>query len=56
MAQTDCGACGWDCEGYADAIASGETKDISLCVPGEAETFDMLKQLMTDAGRDVEGG
>src|SRR5437773_7296295 len=33
--QTDCGACGWDCEGYAKALASGETKDVSLCTPGE---------------------
>jgi len=55
MAQTDCGACGWDCEGYADAIASGETKDITLCVPGETETLDMLKQLMAEAGREFEG-
>jgi NADH-quinone oxidoreductase subunit B len=55
MAQTDCGACGWDCEGYANAIATGETKDISLCVPGETETLDMLKQLMEQAGREYEG-
>lgn len=54
MAQTDCGACGWDCEGYAEAIASGETKDITLCVPGEEETLDMLKQLMTAAGKEFE--
>jgi len=46
MAQTDCTACGWDCEGYADAIAKGETKDLTLCVPGEAETESMLKKLM----------
>jgi len=46
MAQTDCTACGWDCEGYAAAIASGETKDLTLCVPGEQETESMLKQLM----------
>jgi NADH-quinone oxidoreductase subunit C len=46
MAQTDCTACGWDCEGYADAIARGETKDLTLCVPGEEETESMLKQLM----------
>lgn len=51
MAQTDCTACGWDCEGYAEAIAKGETKDLTLCVPGEAETEDMLKKLMADAGR-----
>jgi NADH-quinone oxidoreductase subunit B len=55
MAQTDCGACGWDCEGYAEAIASGETKDITLCVPGETETLDELKKLMTEAGREYEG-
>lgn len=55
MAQTDCGACGWDCEGYAEAIAGGETKDITLCVPGEEETLDELKKLMTDAGKEFEG-
>jgi len=55
MAQTDCGACGWDCEGYANAIASGETDDISLCVPGESETLDMLEALMKEAGRTYSG-
>jgi NADH-quinone oxidoreductase subunit B len=55
MAQTDCGACGWDCEGYAAAIATGETKDISLCVPGESETLDMLTELMKAAGKEYEG-
>ena len=55
MAQTDCGACGWDCEGYANAIATGETKDISLCTPGESETLDMLKKLMEEAGKEFEG-
>ncbi len=56
MAQTDCGACGWDCEGYAHAIATGETDDISLCVPGETETLDMLKILMEEAGKSYSGG
>ncbi|HXI13596.1 MAG TPA: NADH-quinone oxidoreductase subunit C [Thermoanaerobaculia bacterium] len=51
MAQTDCTACGWDCEGYAAALATGESKDITLCVPGEAETESMLKALMTQAGK-----
>ena len=55
MAQTDCGACGWDCEGYAKALADGETKDISLCTPGEAETLDELKKLMEQAGKEYEG-
>jgi len=51
MAQTDCTACGWDCEGYAEAIAKGETKDLTLCVPGEEETESMLMKLMAEAGR-----
>jgi len=51
MAQTDCTACGWDCEGYAAAIASGETNDLTLCVPGEAETEGMLKKLIAEAGK-----
>jgi NADH-quinone oxidoreductase subunit B len=55
MAQTDCGACGWDCEGYGNALATGETKDISLCVPGESETLDMLQKLMQEAGKEYEG-
>jgi NADH-quinone oxidoreductase subunit B len=55
MAQTDCGACGWDCEGYANALADGETDDISLCVPGESETLDMLKALMEEKGKAYSG-
>lgn len=55
MAQTDCGACGWDCEGYAHAIATAETDDISLCVPGESETLDMLELLMKEAGKPYSG-
>lgn len=51
MAQTDCTACGWDCEGYAAALASGESTDATLCVPGEAETELMLKKLLAEAGK-----
>ena len=51
MAQTDCTACGWDCEGYAAALASGESKDATLCVPGEAETELKLKELLAAAGK-----
>jgi NADH-quinone oxidoreductase subunit C len=51
MAQTDCTACGWDCEGYAVALDKGETKDITLCVPGEAETETKLRELMAAAGK-----
>jgi NADH-quinone oxidoreductase subunit I len=51
MAQTDCNACGYDCRGYADAIASGKEKDLTLCLPGEAETANMLQQLMKEGGK-----
>jgi ferredoxin len=51
MAQTDCHACGYDCRGYADAIAGGGESDLSLCLPGEAETANMLKKLMQEAGK-----
>ena len=46
MAQTDCTACGYDCEGYAKAIAAGQEKDLGKCVPGEDETANMLKKLV----------
>lgn len=51
MAQTDCHACGYDCRGYADAIAGGAESDLSLCLPGEGETAGMLEQLMKEAGK-----
>jgi NADH-quinone oxidoreductase subunit I len=51
MAQTDCHACGYDCRGYADAIASGAESDLSLCLPGEAETQQMLEKLTKEAGK-----
>lgn len=47
MAQTDCTACGYDCEGYAKAIAAGEDKDLTKCVPGEDVTENQLKSLMS---------
>jgi len=51
MAQTDCHACGYDCRGYADAIAAGSEQDLSLCLPGEAETAKKLEDLMKEAGK-----
>ncbi|MCG3148003.1 MAG: NAD(P)H-quinone oxidoreductase subunit I, chloroplastic [Verrucomicrobiae bacterium] len=51
MAQTDCHACGYDCRGYADAIAAGSETDLSLCLPGEAETAKKLEELMKEAGK-----
>jgi NADH-quinone oxidoreductase subunit C len=51
MKQTDCTACGWDCEGYAMAIAAGETSDVTLCIPGDPETEETLRELMEEAGK-----
>jgi sulfite reductase (NADPH) flavoprotein alpha-component len=45
MAQLDCGACGYRCRTYADAIASGEEKDLTRCAPGGRETAKKLKEL-----------
>jgi sulfite reductase (NADPH) flavoprotein alpha-component len=45
MAQLDCGACGYLCKTYAEAIACGEEKDLTRCTPGGRETARMLKQV-----------
>jgi hypothetical protein len=50
MAQTDCTACGYDCEGYAKALANGTEKNYTMCVPGKQETEDVLKTLLVGAG------
>jgi sulfite reductase (NADPH) flavoprotein alpha-component len=49
MAQLDCGACGYVCQFYAEAIASGEEKDLTRCTPGGRDTSKALKQLVTAA-------
>ncbi len=45
MAQLNCGACGYLCQTYSEAIASGEEKNLTLCSPGGKETAKMLKKL-----------
>lgn len=50
MAQTDCTACGYDCEGYAFALADGSEKDPNLCVPGKEETAKVVQDLLTGTG------
>ncbi|MFG1301112.1 sulfite reductase subunit alpha [Xanthobacter sp. V3C-3] len=45
MAQQDCGQCGYVCETYAKALASGGETKLNLCAPGGKETLRMLKQL-----------
>jgi sulfite reductase (NADPH) flavoprotein alpha-component len=46
MAQLDCGACGYVCQTYADAIANGEEEDLTRCAPGGGETARKLKELI----------
>ncbi|MDB5328580.1 MAG: oxidoreductase FAD/NAD(P)-binding domain protein [Phycisphaerales bacterium] len=46
MAQLDCGSCGYLCQTYAEAIASGTDKDTTKCSPGGKETAKKLKELM----------
>jgi len=56
MAQTDCTACGYDCEGYAAALASGKEKDPNLCVPGKDETAKVVKDLLKGTGLPAAAG
>jgi sulfite reductase (NADPH) flavoprotein alpha-component len=49
MAQLDCGACGYVCETYAEAIAEGTEKDLTRCTPGGRATSKALKQLLASA-------
>ena len=46
MAQLDCGACGYLCKTYGEAIARGEEKDLTRCAPGGRETARKLKELV----------
>ncbi len=53
MAQLDCGACGYICQSYSEAIARGEEKDLTRCTPGGRDTAKMLKQLVASAPKNV---
>jgi sulfite reductase (NADPH) flavoprotein alpha-component len=48
MAQTDCGQCGYSCQAYAEAIASGAEGNIGRCAPGGKATSRMLKELLAE--------
>jgi sulfite reductase (NADPH) flavoprotein alpha-component len=50
MGQQDCGQCGYNCEDYADAIATQAEERLNLCVPGAKETARMLKTLVEEMG------
>ncbi len=47
MGQQDCGQCGYLCNSYAAALASGGESDTGLCVPGGRETRVMVKDLLS---------
>ncbi len=49
MAQLDCGTCGYLCKTYAQAIARGDEKDLTLCTPGGTPTARKLKEIMAQA-------
>jgi sulfite reductase (NADPH) flavoprotein alpha-component len=46
MAQLNCGACGYLCQTYSEAIARGEEKDLTKCSPGGADTAKALLQIV----------
>ncbi len=48
MAQLDCGTCGYLCKTYAEALANGSEKSVSLCTPGGKETSKMLRVLVKE--------
>lgn len=50
MAQQDCGQCGYVCETYSAAIASGAEPRLNLCAPGGKDTLRQLKTLMDEGG------
>ena len=52
MAQLDCGACGYVCKTYGEAIARGEEKDLTRCTPGGRDTVKTLKQLVAAAPKN----
>lgn len=53
MAQLNCGACGYLCQTYSEAIARGEEKDLTRCTPGGGETAKALKQLLAIGGPKI---
>lgn len=48
MAQQNCGQCGYLCETYAEALATGAEPKQNLCAPGGKETSRAVKALMEE--------
>ena len=56
MAQLDCGACGYVCKSYSEAIAAGNEKNLTLCSPGGRNTVKAIKQLIKESGSTEGNG
>lgn len=52
----NCGACGYaGCDGYAHALADGDTKATNLCVPGGADASNQVAAILgLEAGEAVK--
>ncbi len=48
MAQLNCGACGYLCQTYSEAIADGSETNLKLCAPGGSETAKLIKLLLKE--------
>jgi sulfite reductase (NADPH) flavoprotein alpha-component len=48
MAQLDCGQCGYVCQSYAEALATGAETSAALCVPGARPTQKALKAMLAE--------
>lgn len=45
----NCGVCGYaGCDGYANALASGEEKNTALCKPGRAACAEKLSAILSE--------
>ena len=49
MAQLNCGSCGYLCKTYAESIANGSEKNLTLCSPGGSDTAKAVRALVKDA-------
>ncbi len=50
MAQLNCGACGYLCQTYSEALAAGTEKSLTLCSPGGKDTARAVKRLLAEHG------
>ena len=50
MAQQNCGRCGYDCAGYANALFLESEPRLTLCEAGGKETIRVLRELVAEVG------